>query len=141
MARVRARLPGQTLVCAWCSREFAIAARGRIPKWCSQSCRQRAWEQRRAAQSGLPAVEVVQQVVEVERIVSRKVVERVEVAAPLGRRDWPAVLAELVDQLERGRVYDRDLVDLATALRGVLKALERRPAYQRLMRRPTRLWR
>jgi len=83
----------------------------------------------------------VQQVVEVERIVSRKVVERVEVAAPLGRRDWPAVLAELVDQLERGRVYDRDLVDLATALRGVLKALERRPAYQRLMRRPTRLWR
>lgn len=52
-------------------------SRGRVPKWCSASCRHRAWEQRRAAEAGLAAVEVVDRRVEVivekEKVVERQV--------------------------------------------------------------------
>ncbi len=134
MAKRPRRRADQTLVCGWCSREFFPANRGRAPKWCSQVCRQRAWEQRRAARSGLAAVEIVQQVVEVEKVVQKEaVVKRVEVPVRPSRRDWPALLAELTTQLERGLVYDRDLPELATHLSGVLEVLERRPGYQRIM--------
>ena len=43
------------------------------------------------------------------------------------RRDWTPLLSELARQLEDGRVYDRDLVALATALNAVLDAYCRRP--------------
>jgi cell division FtsZ-interacting protein ZapD len=59
-----------------------------------------------------------------------QVVERrVEVTVPLTptRHDWPHLLAELARQLDDGRVYDRDLVPLATALNAVLDAYRRRP--------------
>ena len=79
MAKRPPRRAGQALVCGWCSREFVPADRGRTPKWCSQGCRQRAWEQRRAARSGLVAVDVVHEVVEVEKVVQKEVVKRVEV--------------------------------------------------------------
>jgi len=39
-------------VCGWCQGPIQIKAAGRIPKWCSPACRQRAWEQSRAAASG-----------------------------------------------------------------------------------------
>ena len=135
MPKTPTRVSGQTIACAWCSREFTLSARGRLPKWCSQSCRQRAWEQRRAARSGVAAVEVVRQTVQVEKVVKVTVVQPVPVPAlPFGRA-WPGVLAELADQLDRGRVYDRDLIDLEAALRDVLLSLERRPAFQRRLRR------
>ena len=51
--------------CGWCGGFIDVKATGRIPKWCSATCRQRAWEQRRAAASGRCAVEVVQRVVRV----------------------------------------------------------------------------
>jgi hypothetical protein len=51
--------------CGWCGGAIEIRARGRIPKWCSAACRQRAWEQSRAAASGRCAVEVVERVVRV----------------------------------------------------------------------------
>jgi hypothetical protein len=135
------RRANQTLVCGWCSREFLPATRGRTPKWCTQGCRQRAWEQRRAARSGLAAVEIVQQVVEVEKVVQKEVVKRVEVPVRPSRRDWPALLAELTTQLERGLVYDRDLPGLATRLSELLQVLERRPGYQRLRARSRSPWR
>jgi hypothetical protein len=89
-------------------------SRGPIPKWCSATCRHRAWEQARAAASGLSAVEVVER--------------RVEIQVPLvpTRRDWPGVLGELAGQLNDGRVYDRDLPALARALQPVLEAYRRR---------------
>lgn len=34
--------------CQWCGREFGDLSRGRPRKYCSQSCRQRAYEQRHA---------------------------------------------------------------------------------------------
>ena len=135
MAKRPRRRANQTLVCGWCSREFLPATRGRTPKWCSQVCRQRAWEQRRAARSGLAAVEIVQQVVEVEKVVEKQRVQRIEVPLRPSGRGWPELLTELVDQLDRGRIYDRDLAELAAALSEVLQALERRPAFRRLVRR------
>lgn len=92
-----------------------MKARGRIPKWCSASCRQRAWEQARAAESGRSAVQVVERQVEVR------------VPTTPTRRDWATLLGELVRQLDDGRVYDRDLAALAPALRSVLDAYDRRP--------------
>ncbi|WP_246063419.1 hypothetical protein [Blastococcus colisei] len=43
------------------------------------------------------------------------------------RRDWAQLLHELARQLDDGRVYDRDLVVLVTALNTVLDAYGRRP--------------
>src|SRR3954469_13413433 len=100
--------------CGWCGGPITVKATGRLPKWCSSSCRQRAWEQARAAASGLSAVRVVER--------------RVEVAKPAaaGRKDWPRLLGELARQLDDGRIYDRDLLALSAALTTVLDAFNRR---------------
>ena len=100
--------------CGWCGGPITPGSRGPIPKWCSATCRHRAWEQARAAASGLSAVELVER--------------RVEVQVPLvpTRRDWPRLLGELAGQLNDGRVYDRDLPALARALEPVLEAYRRR---------------
>jgi hypothetical protein len=61
--------------CGWCGTPMQPKARGRIPKWCSPSCRQRAWEQARAAESGLAAVKVVERRVEVAAAPPRRPAE------------------------------------------------------------------
>ncbi len=43
------------------------------------------------------------------------------------RRDWSRLLQELARQLDDGRVYNRDLPDLAAALPVVHEAYSRRP--------------
>jgi hypothetical protein len=58
-------------------------------------------------------------------VVERQVEVRVP-AAPT-RRDWARLLTELTRQLDDGRVYDRDLPELAAALGAVLAAYSRRP--------------
>ncbi len=136
MQRKSVRAPGQIVACAWCGTTFTLATTGRIPKWCSQSCRQRAWEQRRAAESGLAAVDVVARIVEVERPVP--VAQRVAVPTIPKGDAWPAALAELVDQVDRGMVYDRHLPHLVRAINEVLVAMERRPASRRSPRRTHR---
>jgi hypothetical protein len=54
---------------------------------------------------------------------------RVEIPVPAtpARRDWPALLAELARQVDDGRIYDRDLLDLSDSLSAVLEAYRRRP--------------
>ncbi len=106
-----------TVSCAWCGGLLTPRSRGPIPKWCSATCRHRAWEQARAAASGRSAVEVVER--------------RVEVPTPMAptRRDWGPLLVELARQLEDGRVYARDLAALGTALGAVLDAYHRRQPY------------
>jgi hypothetical protein len=101
-------------MCGWCGRPIAVKPTGRLPKWCSASCRQRAWEQARAASSGLSAVQLVER--------------RVETPVPLPptRRDWPRILGELVTQLDTGRIYNRDLYELSVALAAVDVAVTRR---------------
>ena len=100
--------------CAWCGGVITPRSRGPIPKWCSPTCRHRAWEQTRAAASGRSAVQIVQRRVEVPT------------AVPLTRRDWPRVLRDLTTQLNDGRVYDRDLPALTAELRSLLEAYQRR---------------
>ena len=51
----------------------------------------------------------------------------VRVPAAPTRRDWTRLLTELTRQLDDGRVYDRDLPELAAALGRVLAAYNRRP--------------
>src|SRR4051812_15040083 len=99
----------------WWGGPIGVRAGGRPPKGCSQFCRQRAGEQARAAASGLSAIRVIER--------------RVEVPPPAApaRGDWPVLLQELGRQLDDGRVYDRHLPELATALNAVLEAYSRRP--------------
>ena len=51
--------------CGWCHGLITPRSRGPIPKWCSATCRHRAWEQARAASSGRSVVEIVERVVTV----------------------------------------------------------------------------
>ena len=92
------RAPGQVVVCGWCSAEVTVPTRGRVPKWCSGTCRHRAWEQARAAASGRAAVTVVDRVVETVR--TQTVVQHhrttVPVAVhPTSAREWARLLEEL----------------------------------------------
>ena len=59
------------------------------------------------------------------QVVERRV--EVPVAKPLKRHDWPRALRELTQQIDDGRIYDRDLLNLADALSDVLAAFNRRP--------------
>jgi len=116
------------LACGWCGLPILLPARGRTPKWCSSSCRHRAWELTRAAASGLAAIQVVDRVVEVDRQVA--VVKEVPVATVPHGAAWPAALTQLATALDTGRVYDRDLPALAQALASVADALDRRPGWR-----------
>lgn len=133
MSRRRRPLPvrGKTIPCAWCGEPVTVGTTGRLPKWCSQACRQRAWVQRKAAESDRRPVEVVERLVEIEVEREVQVVERIEVPVMPKGAAWASALAELVRQLDAGRVYDRDLIALAQALNEVLQALDRRPAWRR----------
>jgi hypothetical protein len=58
-----------------------------------------------------------------------QVVERrVETPVPIPptRHDWPRLLAELVTQLDSGRIYNRDLDELSVVLTAVDVAMARR---------------
>jgi hypothetical protein len=122
------RRPGQTLACGWCGSPILLPARGRTPKWCSSSCRHRSWELTRAAASGRAAVQVVDRVVEVDRLVT--VVQEVPATTVPKGAEWAAALAQLATALDTGRVYDRDLPALAQALAEVADALDRRPGWR-----------
>ena len=106
------------LTCGWCGTEIIYAGRGRRPKWCSPACRHRAWEQRRAADSGLAAVTVVDRVVEVERVVTTP-------RLPRGK-EWPGIIAQLAHEIDAGRVYDRELPALIESLEVLDQAIRRR---------------
>jgi hypothetical protein len=128
-AERRTRRPGQVLPCGWCGGQIIVASTGRTPKWCSDSCRHRAWETTRAAAAGRLAVEVVDRTIEVEKPVP--VVETVEVPTLPKGAGWVDALHELAHQIGTGKVYDRDLPALASALEVVITALNRRPAFHR----------
>ena len=119
------RVPGQSVTCGWCGTRAPLKSTGRVPKWCSDTCRHRAWEQRRAAASDRALVEVVDHVVEVEKQV--RVVERVEVRVPVHPRrgEWPDMLARLASEIDAGRVYTRDLDAIDEALGAVRQSMAR----------------
>jgi len=106
-------------ICGWCGSRIKVKARGRIPTWCSPACRQRAWEQQRAAASGLAAVRVVERRVEFP-------VPVVPTASAPRHREWPVLLRQLAAQLDNGALYNRDLPELTGALNDVIDAFQRR---------------
>jgi hypothetical protein len=109
--------------CGWCDGPIEFKARGRIPKWCSATCRQRAWEQSRAAASGRSAVQIVERLVETPAQEPARSTETLR----LRHRKWVEVLDELAAQLDTGAIYDRDLSELTGALNRALEAFGRRP--------------
>lgn len=113
------RRPGQQLWCGWCGAAVLMPRRGRTPKWCSPSCRTAAWAARRAAASGDAEVRVVDRPVEVVREV-RVVVD------PRSPEEWQALLKSLTKRVDDGRVYDRDLRQLAASAVALSEAIARR---------------
>ena len=125
------RLPGQVVACGWCCARTPIPARGRVPKWCSSTCRHRAWEQRRALASDRSAVEVVDRVVETVRTRTQRVVEKHVIEVPVEHRPttprgFAVVLFDLSARLDMGRIYDRDLPEIDEAMSHALTSLLRR---------------
>lgn len=106
-------------MCGWCHGPITPRSRGPIPKWCSATCRHRAWEQSRAAASGRSAIQVV------ERLVTVPAVARAPARTPR-QRDWVDLLNELTAQVEGGAVYDRQMVAIAAAVDGAVRAVLRR---------------
>lgn len=128
MAAKQRRRPGQTVTCGWCGRTFPLLTTGRLPKYCGDTCRHRAWEHRQALDLDRTPVEVVVHRVEVEKAPGP------ELAVRRNGAGWAEALAELGRDLDRGRVYDRDLRALAEQLDQVFQALQRRPGWSRLLR-------
>jgi hypothetical protein len=117
--------------CGWCHAAITPRPRGPIPKWCSATCRHRAWEQSPAAASGRSAVHIV------ERVVT--VLARPPESAPKPRQfAWVEVLRELATQVEQGAVYDRHLLAIAAALDDVVRNIHRgsRPSLRLRSPRP-----
>jgi hypothetical protein len=108
---------------------MTVAKVGRTPKWCSSSCRHRAWETSRAATSGLVAVQIVDRTVEVERPVT--VLEQVGIPTTPKGAGWADALHELAHQVDTGLVYDRDLPALLDGVDALVTALTRRPGLRR----------
>lgn len=123
------RRPGQKVSCGWCGAEVSVPSRGRVPKWCSSSCRHRAWEQRRAADSGLAAVEVVDRplevIVEKEKVIEREVSVPVRYS-PRSVREWTEVLDRLDWALSTSRMDKGDLAALEPVLSRVLSSFAAR---------------
>lgn len=113
-----------TVSCTWCGSQTTVLPVGRVPSWCSNSCRHRAWEQRRAASSGLASREQVERLVEVEVPVT--ITTEVEVQVLPKGASWAKALSQLAEQIDRGRIYDRDLAGIAEGLDEASKALMRR---------------
>lgn len=124
-----------TVACSWCQQEVAVPAKGRVPKWCGTSCRHRAWEQHRAAESGRSAVDVVERVV--ERIVTVQLPAPTRPTPPTAPptaavssmptgSGWAPLLTELARQLDTGRIYTRDLNTIVPVFDQALQALNRR---------------
>src|SRR3954447_3806381 len=111
-SRSQARRAAAT-TCGWCHEPITPRSRGPIPKWCSATCRHRAWEQARAAASGRSAVEIVERVVPVRSPRPRQLA-------------WVDLLRQLAAQVEQGAVYDRHLAAIAAAVDDVMRAVHRR---------------
>lgn len=106
----RRRVAGQVLSCGWCGKPVTVKARGPVPKWCSGTCRQRAWSASRAAAGGNTGV---------------RVVDREVLVVPGDGPGWAEHLGALARQLGQGPrvVADYDLDALAGAVSRVVDAL------------------
>ena len=107
------RRPDQTVACGWCGKAVLVPSRGRVPKWCSASCRNKAWQANHAPTEG--SVRVVQHHVEVPTP-----------AEPRNVGEWVELLELLTTRLAQGRIYKRDLPALVPAINHLLDVTDRR---------------
>jgi endogenous inhibitor of DNA gyrase (YacG/DUF329 family) len=101
-------------VCPRCRSPIPIRATGRPARWCSQRCRRAAYEERRAADAGAIAVEVVETVTTTEHRLD-ECVRRVQ-ASPVAARK---VLTHLTKLLAEDGLHDpkwTSTVDAAVVL-------------------------
>ena len=131
----RVRRP-EIVACGWCDAPVPVPTYGRIPKWCKDTgCRHRAWEQSRAAASGLSAREVVERIIEkpVTHVIREPLPVPVQTPAarppPLSPAEWAATLREFADRLDSGRFYPRDWPALETAITELNAAADRARHY------------
>ncbi|WP_431914464.1 hypothetical protein [Nonomuraea jabiensis] len=104
---VRDRLQGRT--CAWCATYIPYSGRGRPPNYCSNSCRNRAWEvrtaerrlQRDIAAAAVRAEPVREVRTETITRTRTRVQTRLERQPPSTAHDWVEHLAALTDQLRK----------------------------------------
>ena len=108
------RLPGQLVECGWCGTSVPVPSRGRVPKWCSATCRNRGWQAIHAPSKG--PVRVVQQRVQVP----------VPMIEPRNIEGWVQLLEVLTTRLAQGRIYTRDLPALIPAVNRLIEVTERR---------------
>lgn len=121
------RIPGQMVRCGWCDAHVQVPSRGRVPKWCSPTCRHRAWEQKRAAESGRSAVEVVQQpVAHVLTRIEEREVRVPDQNAPRSGAQWRELLRKLDWSLSSRRFDEADLDVIEPAIIQAFAALQKR---------------
>lgn len=100
--------------CGWCGKSVPVPSRGRVPKWCSATCRNRAWQANHAPSQG-PV-----------RIVEQRVQIPVPRAEPRNVDEWCEQLELLSTRLAQGRIYARDLPALVPAINRLVDVTERR---------------
>ena len=108
------RLPGQIVECGWCGKTVPVPSRGRVPKWCSATCRNKGWQANHAPNQG--PVRVVQQRVQVP----------VPTSEPRNVGEWVELLELLATRLAQGRIYKRDLPALVPAVNRLIDVTDRR---------------
>jgi hypothetical protein len=108
------RLQGQVVECGWCGKNVPVPSRGRVPKWCSATCRNKGWQANHAPNQG--PVRVVQQRVKVP----------VPTSEPRNAGEWIELLELLATRLAQGRIYKRDLPALVPTLNHLIDVTDRR---------------
>ena len=108
------RLPGQVVECGWCGKSVPVPSRGRVPKWCSATCRNKGWQANHAPSQG--PVRVVQQRVQVP----------VPTLEPQNVGEWVELLELLAKRLAQGRIYRRDLPALVPTINHLIDVTDRR---------------
>jgi hypothetical protein len=143
----------QSRTCAWCGARMTYTGRGRPPRYCGKSCRNRAWEvrtterrlQRDVALAAATTEPVREVIIETVTRTRTRVETRVDRHPPTTAGEWLKHLAELTRQLETGgqvaaqhwyhdRLYGA-LIDAVDALDGAYPGGLDRSAPARL---PTR---
>ena len=108
------RRPDQSVECGWCGKSVPVPPRGRVPKWCSATCRNKGWQANHAPSQG--PVRVVQQRVQVP----------VPTPEPRNVGEWVELLELLATRLAQGRIHKRDLPTLVPTINHLIDVTDRR---------------
>ena len=95
-------------------KSVTVPTRGRVPKWCSATCRNKGWQANHAPTQG--PVRVVQQRVQVP----------VPTLEPRNVGEWVELLEVLATRLAQGRIYTRDLPVLVPTINRLIEVTDRR---------------